>query len=316
MSKVAVLLSTYNGEKYLVEQLNSIISQDYDGELTLYIRDDGSSDKTISIVEEFISKKLININLYAEDNVGPIESFFKLLEYASDYDYYAFCDQDDVWDNDKIAIGINSILQLESESKLYCSSLNVVDDKLNFIRTSFVPDKLTIENAIIESSIAGCTMILNKSLREVVLKSLPLVRENRVLMHDAWILKLALIVGSVYCDKNSHIKYRQHSSNVVGASTSYLTLINRRIRNIQRSYKEHSMVDEAHLLKSFFFNGDSNCLNIDISDLETINNVCDFGEGFLKRISALSVTKVYRNRVADKFIFYIMVVFGFYNRHI
>ncbi|HHF9279308.1 TPA: glycosyltransferase, partial [Escherichia coli] len=97
LKSMAVLLSSYNGEKYIGEQLDSIIKCYRDFDLHIHIRDDGSVDSTCEIIKEYISKN-DSIFLYEGDNVGVIASFLWLVENVGDYDYYAFCDQDDVWE--------------------------------------------------------------------------------------------------------------------------------------------------------------------------------------------------------------------------
>ena len=98
-------MSTYNGHKYLDKQLKSIAEQTVVNHLTLYIRDDGSKDDTFDIIDKWKNK--INIVLYKEKNAGPAMSFWQLLMKSEvKADYYAFCDQDDVWDKDKIEKGI------------------------------------------------------------------------------------------------------------------------------------------------------------------------------------------------------------------
>ena len=100
MDKVQVLLSTYNGEKYLQEQIESIIRQE-DVEISLLIRDDGSCDKTIEIIEN-LKRKNSNIIYYSGNNLGPARSFMDLINKSGNFDYYAFSDQDDVWKSKKL----------------------------------------------------------------------------------------------------------------------------------------------------------------------------------------------------------------------
>ena len=98
--EVVILISTYNGEKYLAEQLDSLLNQTYQN-IKIFIRDDGSKDKTIDIIKEY-QKKSEKIFLTEGKNIGFINSFFELLKLSNNADYYAYCDQDDVWMEDKI----------------------------------------------------------------------------------------------------------------------------------------------------------------------------------------------------------------------
>ena len=123
-NKVAVLLSTYNGEKYLTEQLNSILIQE-DVIVNLYVRDDGSTDNTLKILYEFAAKN-INITVFKGENVGFAESFYSLLKMNIGADYYAFSDQDDIWEKNKLITAIKSINN-SKKPMLYYSNLNVFD---------------------------------------------------------------------------------------------------------------------------------------------------------------------------------------------
>ena len=109
--KVAVLISTYNGKKYLKEQLDSILNQTYPN-IEIVIRDDGSTDSTLELVKEY-QEKHSNIRLKEGTNIGFIKSFFKLLEMA-DADYYAYCDQDDIWLENKIELAVNALNQADN----------------------------------------------------------------------------------------------------------------------------------------------------------------------------------------------------------
>ncbi|WP_240782926.1 glycosyltransferase [Escherichia sp. E1130] len=130
---MAILLSSYNGEKYIREQLESIIKCYRDFDLHIHIRDDGSVDSTCEIIKNYMSQNH-SIFLYEGENVGVIASFLWLVKKVEDYDYYAFCDQDDVWDPLKLIAATTKIAQYEQNTAIgYCSSYNYVDDKLNYI---------------------------------------------------------------------------------------------------------------------------------------------------------------------------------------
>ena len=133
--EICVLLSTYNGEKYLREQLDSLVCQE-NVELKILIRDDGSKDSTLQILKEY-SKKDARITYFVGNNVGPAQSFFDLIIKSPDADYYAFCDQDDVWDKDKLEIAVG-FLEKEDNSKpnMYYSNLRIVDQNLRYYRLS------------------------------------------------------------------------------------------------------------------------------------------------------------------------------------
>lgn len=214
--KVLLLLSTYNGEKYLVEQVESILEQMY-VEVTILIRDDGSTDGTTGRIKE-LQKKHANIILEEGDNCGSAGSFIKLLNIANsshtDFDYYAFCDQDDVWMKDKLDSAI-TVLDQQNQSRplLYMGAYQMVDAELRPIPTQLVAPKLNLPAALAANSATGCTMLFNKCLLELLASKRP----KDIIMHDYWAYLVCLAVGGyVYYDKIPHILYRQHGNNVIG----------------------------------------------------------------------------------------------------
>lgn len=232
-SKVAVLLSTYNGDKYLDEYLHSLSEQEW-LDITLIVRDDGSSDKTLQILKR--NQEISNFNfliLPSDGNLGPAQSFFRLLDGAGDgFDYYAFSDQDDVWLPDKISRAVN---KLEPVSKnvpaLYCSRLEYVDEDLNHLQWSRIPQCIGFGNAIVENIAIGCTIAINKPARELILSRIPL----KCLMHDWWCYLIVSCFGQIVFDDYPSIKYRLHSSNSIGAATTFIDDVSRRVIRFFRS---------------------------------------------------------------------------------
>lgn len=211
MYKVQVLLSTYNGEKYIKEQIESILNQK-EVEVSLLIRDDASSDKTIEIIGKLADKNN-NIIYYKDENLGPARSFMDLLYKSGEYDYYAFADQDDIWKKQKLISAINMLKEKENEPSLYMSALEVVDENLNLIETKKVNGNLSFEGEMIRNFATGCTMVLNKKLCDIIKQYNP----SYLIMHDSWITRVCYAVGgNVIIDDNSYIKYRQHTGNVLG----------------------------------------------------------------------------------------------------
>ena len=106
---VVVLMSTYNGEKYIKEQIDSIFAQTYQGRITILIRDDGSSDATKETVQALAKSDLRDVVFIEGENCGPQKSFLNLIQSAPEASWYFFADQDDVWDDDKIEIAVNAM---------------------------------------------------------------------------------------------------------------------------------------------------------------------------------------------------------------
>lgn len=216
MKKINVLMSTFNGEKYLQEQIESILNQK--GCMTyLTIRDDGSTDNTIFVAEEFVKKYPKRIDLIRGENIGYRKSFLLLLLNATDdADYYAFSDQDDVWMPDKCINAVKEINLHQNDYALYASSVDICDEDLNIIYTNKIPSgKVSLKSIFVRNRLAGCTMLFTKQLRQAALKSLSVAQMSRVVpSHDFFCFSLASTMGEVYVDEKSYILHRRLKSSL------------------------------------------------------------------------------------------------------
>ena len=217
MYKVAVIMSTYNGEKYLREQLDSILNQK-DVEVTLYVRDDGSTDGTKNILSLY--HNLYGIHIKFDKNIGVGNSFMQTLYHLPDsYDYYSYSDQDDIWLENKL---INAIKCLNSSGKgLYASDLICVDRNSNIIGKKNNKELDTNFWAILSGNkLNGCTQVFNRKLFLILKNSShrPSHALLRQRFHDTWTAAVASITVGIVFDRNSYIYYRQHDNNVVGAA--------------------------------------------------------------------------------------------------
>ena len=223
MEKVTVLLSTYNGERYLAEQLESVVAQE-GVEVELLVRDDGSRDSTTAILDEWQSKKLLT--WYKSGNLGPGKSFMHLLQTTSAGGYYAFCDQDDVWLPEKLRLTMDKMREVEQANPgkpvIVHTDMYVVDEKLNVVHDSFWrssglrPDVLrTFPYLCTCNSVNGCTILMNCAARELILEKYV---EHDVIIHDVIsALTVAYYGGIIDYIEAPTVLYRQHSANVVGA---------------------------------------------------------------------------------------------------
>lgn len=231
-------MSTYNGEKYLREQMDSIFTQEK-VDIHLLIRDDGSSDSTIEIINDYQQQHPASIDLVLGKNIGWKKSFFFLLELAHEnysyFDYFAFADQDDIWLPQKLNKGIKSLSTLPSGPKLYCSNLSCYKEGKNLGLLKGTGIKATFKNCIIRNYATGCTIIFNKQLLSLVCKALPSIS----IAHDYWCYLLATLCGSVYIDNESFILYRQHDLNQIGAKTSFVDIWKRRLHSIKALIGNH-----------------------------------------------------------------------------
>ena len=244
MLKISILLSSYNGEKYLKEQLDSLFAQTYKN-FEIIVRDDGSTDKTKYILNEY-EKNYPNKVQIIEDgigNLGSSKSFMKLLEYSSDCEYVMFCDQDDVWLPEKIEMSINKIKELEVESNkniplLVFTDLTVVDEKLNIINKSYWNYQKLIpsitndwKKLLSQNVITGCTIIMNKKAKEVCL---PFTLE--MMIHDQWIGANISKYGKIGYLNEQTILYRQHGNNVEGAHNYGIKYVLNKLMKLQNNF--------------------------------------------------------------------------------
>ena len=218
MTKVAILISSYNGELFIRELIDSIYASDGIGSLfnlDVYLRDDGSSDSTVQLVQSLYGGRVI---VFKGDNLGPSASFINLAHQVSNvYDFYMVCDQDDVWKSDKIKRAVISIsLQDPHVPTLYYCGLDIVNSNLGKIgeyHKDVNKSNDLVFSLAIGSLIPGCTMAWNKKLMELFV-AIPPISFG---MHDALLHIVCLLNdGIVIEDKDCLILYRQHSNNVVG----------------------------------------------------------------------------------------------------
>lgn len=238
MKKVLVLMSTYNGEKYLRIQIESILAQK-DVCVSLLVRDDGSSDATTLILDEYAKEG--KLTWYSGKNIRPAQSFFDLLFNAPESEYIALSDQDDFWEENKLSRAVEILEKFDSSKPLlYCSKTKPVDENLSPLNIKYKNPLITsFSQSIIASNATGCTMCLNKILWKTILLHRPLAN----IMHDGWIHKLCLAVGgNVFFDDKSYILYRQHGNNVVGVSSTFFKRWAKRWRHFKESAQIRSNV--------------------------------------------------------------------------
>ena len=245
MEKVCVLMSTYNGEKFLKEQLDSLVAQE-GVDISILVRDDGSTDHTTDILKSY--EKNINLIWYEGRNLGWAQSFMDLIYHAPDCEYYAFCDQDDVWLPQKVKKAVSCLRGKESSPYLYFSNLKywrngvvgglVKQDNLSFNEYT----------SLIQGSACGCTIVFNQKLMQLLKNKKP----SFVYAHDFWVFQVAILLGNVIYDPNAYILYRQHSNNQVGAMRGTGEIWRRRWKNFKSLAHDHNREKEAQELLSLY----------------------------------------------------------------
>lgn len=217
---VYILLGTLNGEKFIIEQLESIYNQDYSN-WRLFISDDGSTDQTIKIISNYQKKWGQHKLQYIQ---GPKRGFaINFLSMACNAnikaDYFAFCDQDDIWLPQKLSVAVKELIKLNANSvAMYCGRTKYVDSNKNFLGFSsrFIHPK-TFRNALVQSVGGGNTMVFSYQLK-IILESIGI---HEISSHDWWVYQIVTGVGGdVIYDLIPYVEYRQHNKALIGENRS------------------------------------------------------------------------------------------------
>ncbi|MFT7470188.1 MAG: glycosyltransferase involved in cell wall biosynthesis [Kiritimatiellia bacterium] len=256
-TKIAVLLSTYNGEKFLAEQLDSLLAQSHKN-FILVVRDDGSRDRTVSILESYAGDHPDRIHLLSRDgkNMGASAGFAFLVDYVLKNKeslglkstYMMFCDQDDTWYPQKIEKLLAAMLTTEADNDstlpiIVHSDLEVVSEQNTVIAKSLISyqgleiERNSFPNLVISNLVTGCTALINESLAE---KALP-IPENAI-MHDWWLALVATAFGKLVYLDIPLVHYRQHGNNTIGAKEfTKVSVVSRSLwrRILARKPNEH-----------------------------------------------------------------------------
>jgi glycosyltransferase involved in cell wall biosynthesis len=303
MKKVQILLSTYNGEKYVEEQMNSLLQQTYPN-VEILIRDDGSTDRTLEILRKYATLHE-NIIVMEKKNTGVVKSFFDLItQSSSDADYFAFCDQDDVWKNDKIS---RAIERLETTPSLipamYCSQADLVDETLRTIGKMPEPTRgPSFSSALVQNIATGCTVVFNKAARQLLLRKLP--NPEAVIMHDWWVYLVVSAFGIVVYDKESRILYRQHSLNSVGAKADFVGKWKVRIKQFMKRGNRMFITKQVEEFRKIY--GDL----LPQDKAAILNKFMDGRKTMVGRIKYALLGEAHRQTIIDDIIFRILILFN------
>lgn len=256
LPEVEVLLATYNGARFLREQIDSILAQDY-GNIRVLTRDDGSSDGTVEILAQYSARfpdrfRVMPVGVAT----GNPKNNFLLLMKAATADYICFSDQDDVWLPDKVSSTKQAMDQLESQwgaklPLLVFTDLHLVDDKLRIVHESFWaymnidPGRINrLSELMVQSVVTGCTAMLNRPLLELSVRM-----PEEAYMHDLWISWLASFMGKSSPVKAQTVLYRQHDRNVIGTGSNVAGVA---VQEPTRSWWERirrPRIAEAHVFR-------------------------------------------------------------------
>ena len=216
--KIAILMSTYNGERFLNDQIKSIINQTYSN-WELYIRDDGSTDTTQQIIKNYAANfpSIHFLNEGKVKNVGVSNSFMSLLR-ETDADFYMFADQDDFWKPRKIEKTLRAMISVQNQDQPICvhTDLQIVDSSLQgneLMNNNDIWHQFT--QLMFGNCVTGCTVMLNQALKKKI--NFKKVSLDQIYMHDWWIALIAAYFGEIVYVNEPTILYRQHGDNVVGS---------------------------------------------------------------------------------------------------
>lgn len=235
---VDVVLATYNGQRYLQQQLDSLLGQTV-ANTRILIGDDGSSDDTLALADQYAVKHPERVRVLPKEQggKGACGNFNRLLS-ATDAPYVFLCDQDDVWDEDKISVSLSYLRELESMHGsetpiLVHTDLRVVDQNLKTISDSFFEfQKLdaqasTFKQLLVQNMVTGCTVVVNRALLN---KALPI--PEGAIMHDWWLALVVTAFGKIGFVDRATMSYRQHGANTVGAKGWTIALIGSRLKKL------------------------------------------------------------------------------------
>lgn len=299
---IQILLSTYNGEKYLREQLDSYIHQTAFSHVEVLIRDDGSTDRTIDILKEYEARYRFKV-IYGE-NVG-INSSYQILLEASDPDceYYALSDQDDVWLPEKLEIALSRLNAENDELPLLFSSLSsITDENLNAYATSINPKRdLSFYNAMVQNVCPGHTQVFNRKIRELLL----LGRSPEIHVMDWWLYLTSSGLGKVVFYPGCTVLHRQHGDNAVGYERDPIKLL---IRRVKRTLSNEAC-SITKQLKGFYEIFGNRLSKDQCTELEDfLSSQSSFGS----RLKYVRRTRIYRQTQMETFLVKLLYLAGKY----
>ena len=300
--KVAIVMSTYNGAKYVVEQLNAVMQQTHTN-WHCYIRDDGSSDNTVATIQAHVNNDIrFTVITDKQGNLGYNKSYYALIALANEQ-YIAMCDQDDVWHANKVEISLNTLKQIETPNKipaLVHTDSVVVDENLNFIKSNFIGKRgrhKGINGILFANSAQGGSVMLNSCLKKI---AMPIPAK---LPCDYHLAIIASLTGARAFIPQQLLKYRQHSSSIIAVSN--LKLRTNGSKNTADNSKNSTDINAKSNLKNKPNLSSSDSLLLSIHMYHNIKN--DFNQLAVTKINIKSLNEYFylfegENRVKKLFI--------------
>ena len=245
---LAIILCTRNGEDFIVKQLNSIKQQTFKN-FDIYIKDNYSTDKTLIHINKFVDQNPeLNIIFLKGDNLHFANSYIQgLIDIPKEYDFYAFCDQDDVWESNHLQRSIEYFEDIKNNlPSVYCSRTKLIDEFDNHIGiSSYFPKNPSFQNALVQSIAGANTMVFNKKSFDLF-KQVDLTK--KIVSHD-WLLYILVTAtnGNFKYDLNPSVRYRQHQNNLIGSNLGFFNAFKRLKLMFQGRFSEYNKSNIMHL---------------------------------------------------------------------
>lgn len=303
MQRIAILLSTYNGERFLEEQLNSLIAQSHSN-WTIYASDDGSTDATLAILEKYQTKLGTDrLVILAGPRQGFAKNFLSMVKNTSiQAEYFAFCDQDDIWLPERLSTAIATLQSIPSNlPALFCSRTRLINEEGCPIGLSPLFSKPTsFKNAIVQSIAGGNTMLFNHRARELLANTRT---EQTIISHDWWLYMLVSGCGGhVHYSPRPLVDYRQHGNNLIGSNSSLRDRMVRIVKIFKGTFREWN---ESNLVGLSTFK--------EHLTPESLRAFVQFQEcrhtSLLRRLALISSSGLYRQTAAGQLGLFIATIF-------
>ena len=305
--KIAILMSAYNGEKYIGCQVDSILQQQLDRGLQLIVRNDGSSDHTFQILNSYKDNR---ITIVSGENMGANRSFLELIRIAKklpdEYRYFSFADQDDQWHPDKLQIAVDMLDNEDmSQPLLYGSASLHVDADLNPLEenTKRIVKPLTLYNTIIQNIVPGHTYVFNRAFLNLIPDDF---NPDRIYFYDGFLINVANMAGKLIYDPYRHTNYRQHGDNVCGNQRNVLEWIRLRLKRIQNgdSREYAKQIEYLYELYGSRLRGE---------EKKEIEMFLNSRANVLARMKYVLQSKLYRQKKWQTAMFKLLYICGGYN---
>lgn len=286
MKTVTVVMSSYNGAKYIKRQIESIYRQKGVG-INCFIRDDGSSDDTLTVLSE-LQKKYENLSFVCGENVGWERSFFLALKLAPLADYYAFADQDDVWFDTKIINGINQIEKYAEDevAMFHCNKISVTEDFSPLpYQIKRLNSPLNRKNAVIQEYAQGCSIIFNNMAKKLITKKEP----KEKIAHDFWAGLICFLFGHVVYDENPYFYHISYGHNASGEGHL--------IKSWKKRFSMFFKSEKVYYLPSLDLLSDAYIDLLTSNDIKFLQCTVDYKKNVISKIKLLCSSQFIRASV-------------------